>query len=67
MIGNSFNQLRTKINLLYQGFNYFNWLERAYDEHDAYLPFIISLSEDLDIISDPRYKALLKKMGLPED
>ena len=55
--------------------NAFKWYERAYDEHDAYQPFIKTMNEGYyirsdprhKIISDPRYKAFLRKMGLPED
>jgi tetratricopeptide (TPR) repeat protein len=44
----------------------FDWLERAYQEHDAWL-YSIRVEPLLDDIrSDPRYNALLKKMGLSE-
>jgi hypothetical protein len=33
----------------------FEWLDRAYQQHD-----------DENLRSDPRYKALLRKMNLPE-
>ena len=46
--------------------NVFKWLEQAYDERDAYLPFIKMTAEGSDIRSDPRYNAFLRKMGLPE-
>ena len=43
------------------------WLEKAFEEHDPLLP-LIRRSEEWDPVrSDPRIKALIKKMGLPED
>jgi TolB-like protein len=44
----------------------FKWLDRAYAQKDARLPFIKGepLLEILE--GDPRYKAILKKMNLPE-
>ena len=42
------------------------WLERAYQEHDTGL---LSVKHDpmlKNIEHDPRYKALLRKMRLPE-
>jgi len=45
----------------------FERLEMALEEHDAHL-VLITFWPDMDPIrSDPRFKALLKKMGLPED
>ena len=44
----------------------FQWLQRAYEQHDGgmsmikYSPFLISLR------GDPRYAAMVKKMGLPQ-
>jgi TolB-like protein/Tfp pilus assembly protein PilF len=44
----------------------FKWLDRAYGLHDLDLLFVKG-DPDLKIIeSDPRYKAFLKKMNLPE-
>jgi hypothetical protein len=44
----------------------FDWLERAYREHDEWL-YSIKVDPMLDDIrSDPRYNALLKKMGLSD-
>jgi tetratricopeptide (TPR) repeat protein len=44
----------------------FKWLERAYAEKDPLL-FRIKYSTDFDNLhDDPRYKAFLKKMNLPE-
>ena len=42
----------------------FEWLEKAYEEHEVYLSLlkVIPLLDSLR--SDPRYKALLKKMNL---
>jgi len=45
----------------------FEWLDKAYEEHDSLLPRITYFPEFDPIRSDPRYKTLLKKMGLPED
>jgi TolB-like protein len=44
----------------------FEWLERAYEEHDPFLCFlkVFPLYDILNIRSDPRYVALLKKIGL---
>jgi adenylate cyclase len=44
----------------------FEWLERAYDQRD---PGVSQIKGDrwlLNIIDDPRYKAFLRKMKLPE-
>jgi TolB-like protein/Tfp pilus assembly protein PilF len=44
----------------------FNWLERSYQKHDPWL-YSIRVEPMLDgIRSDPRYNALLKKMGLSD-
>jgi tetratricopeptide (TPR) repeat protein len=44
----------------------FKWLDRAYDQKDSLL-YRIKLSPEFDRIhGDPRYKAFLKKMNLPE-
>jgi hypothetical protein len=41
------------------------WLERAYQEHDAQLVFWIRISPALDgVRSDPRFTALLSRMKL---
>jgi len=46
----------------------FHCLERAYEEHDSFLPWIFNFMDINDfrtrIRSDPRFKALHKKMGL---
>jgi len=43
----------------------FEWLERACNEHDIILPWIIVIPiESLRIPDEPRFKALLKKAGL---
>ena len=44
----------------------FKWLDRAYAEKDHRLSFVKVSSELKRIESDPRYKAFLKKMNLPE-
>ncbi len=42
----------------------FSWMEKAYEEHDQGLLYI-KIAPDLDSVrTDPRFKALLKKMGL---
>jgi TolB-like protein/Tfp pilus assembly protein PilF len=44
----------------------FEWLDKAYEEHDLYLT-VLKRSPQLDILdirSDPRYTAMLKKIGL---
>ena len=42
----------------------FEWLEKAYQEHDLYL-FLLNIDPYWDSIrSDPRFISLLKKMGL---
>jgi TolB-like protein/Tfp pilus assembly protein PilF len=44
----------------------FEWLDKAYEEHDLYLSFlkVSPLVDILDVRSDPRYIAMLKKIGL---
>ncbi len=44
----------------------FKWLDRAYAEKDAGLPFIKGEPLLKNVEGDPRYKAFLKKMNLPE-
>ena len=60
-----------KIASLYTGLgeydNAFGVLEKAYEEHVHDLPCITLWPFFYDLRSDPRYKALLKKMELPED
>jgi len=45
----------------------FEWWEKAYEERDTTMPHIKLFPRYINITSDSRYKALLKKMGLPED
>ena len=42
----------------------FKWLNKAYDEHDTYLRWLKGEALFDNIRSDPRFKALLKKVGL---
>jgi TolB-like protein/Tfp pilus assembly protein PilF len=44
----------------------FEWLDKAYEEHDIHLSFlkVFPLFDILDVRSDPRYIAMLKKIGL---
>lgn len=44
----------------------FEWAERAYAERDAGLPWLKIIPEFHSLHGDPRYKALLRKMNLPE-
>jgi TolB-like protein len=44
----------------------FKWLERAYAQRDASLSFIKGAPLFKNLKDDPRYKAFLKKMNLPE-
>ncbi|MFC1693084.1 tetratricopeptide repeat protein [Candidatus Latescibacterota bacterium] len=45
----------------------FKWVDKAYEEHDSAFAFFKTwLIHFPGIRSDPRYKALMKKMGLPE-
>jgi serine/threonine-protein kinase len=44
----------------------FEWLDRAYEQHDPTLKDIKANPALTSLRSDPRYKALLKKMILPE-
>jgi serine/threonine protein kinase len=44
----------------------FEWLDKAYEEHDLFLSFlkVFPLFDVLDLRADPRYIAMLKKIGL---
>jgi serine/threonine-protein kinase len=42
------------------------WLERAYAQKDAFLQFAKAELSPTALASDPRYKAFLRKMNLPE-
>ena len=44
----------------------FQWIDKAYEIHDSYLVYMANLLKKY-IGSDPRFKALLKKMNLPID
>jgi serine/threonine-protein kinase len=43
-----------------------DWLEVAYEAHDPSLPYVGSPSWDA-LRADPRFRALLRRIGLPED
>jgi tetratricopeptide (TPR) repeat protein len=45
---------------------FMHWLERAYAQKDPYLVYLKVELPDKSLASDPRYKAFLKKMNLPE-
>jgi TolB-like protein/DNA-binding winged helix-turn-helix (wHTH) protein/Flp pilus assembly protein TadD len=45
----------------------FNWLERAYAQKDTRLSFIKGDRLFKNLEADPRYKAFLRKMNLPEE
>jgi serine/threonine protein kinase len=42
------------------------WLEKAYEEHDTSMPWIGVATEFDSIRSDPRFKELVRRLGLPE-
>jgi len=44
----------------------FGWLKKAYDDHDVSLALILTDESIENLRSDPRYVALLKKMGLED-
>jgi tetratricopeptide (TPR) repeat protein len=44
----------------------FEWLERAYRQHDDDLPGLKNSLGFKGLRADPRYKAMLRKMNLPE-
>jgi hypothetical protein len=44
----------------------FAWLDRAYRQHDGTLPVIKQDPCVKNFEPDPRYKALLRKLKLPE-
>jgi serine/threonine-protein kinase len=44
----------------------FEWLERAYRQRDGDLKRIKADPRLTSLFSDPRYKAMLKKLNLPE-
>jgi TolB-like protein/Flp pilus assembly protein TadD len=46
--------------------NAFTWFDRAYERRDAWLIWIKCMPEAPKLARDPRYKALLRKMNLPE-
>jgi hypothetical protein len=44
------------------------WLDRAYEQHDPWLCYlkVDPVTNMLDLHSDPRYHAMLKKIGLAD-
>ena len=44
--------------------NLFHWLDRAFDERDGSLVLIASTVEFDPVRGEPRFKALLERMGL---
>ena len=44
----------------------FQWLDRAYDLHDAQMPYLKGVLWVRNLRGDPRFNALLRKMKLPE-
>jgi adenylate cyclase len=44
----------------------FKWLERAYDQRDGGVSDIKSDRAMRKLVGDPRYKAFLRKLKLPE-
>ena len=45
----------------------FQWLDRAYRQRDGGLTYVRADPILASLRSDPRYAALLRKMGLPAD
>jgi len=46
--------------------NAFSWLDRAYSQNDVDLPFVRCYLSWAPLRQDPRFRAFLKKMNLPE-
>ena len=44
----------------------FEWLDRAYRQRDGLLPFIKAVHGSKNLEADPRYKAMLRKLKVPE-
>ena len=42
-----------------------DWLEKAYEEHDPNLPYISCFPRCDPLRSEPRFQALLRRMGIP--
>ena len=43
----------------------FEWLERAYDEHDPNMPYLRAPEMDF-LRADPRFTDLMRRVGLPQ-
>jgi hypothetical protein len=43
----------------------FEWLEKSYQERDAFLVFLPILPEFRNLHGDPRFADLLRRIGLP--
>jgi hypothetical protein len=43
----------------------FAWLEKAYQEHDPWIPIELAEPEFDRLNSDPRFQDLLRRIGLP--
>jgi hypothetical protein len=41
------------------------WLEKAFAEHDAFLPWLNSDPDFDPLRSDPRFDALIRRIGIP--
>jgi len=46
--------------------NAFEWVEKAYQEHDPWLPMDLASPAWDGLSSDPRFQDLLRRVGLPE-
>ena len=45
----------------------FEWLDKAYEEKDAQVPFFLADPVSTPLRDDPRFEELLRKINLPED
>ncbi len=44
----------------------FEWLERAYQEHDTFLPWLRVDPDFVTLRHDPRFEELVRRIGIPE-